>query len=199
MTNEIAKSALALAGLDTSIFKDNLVPRTRTRTSHDFVIVVDGRIIGAVQELAEGQSRSTTDVWELHRNQYGVEPANIVPGINSSRTLRIRRFDLFTAPFEEVFGDVRIASLADQSRPFTLRTRLGSPGMVGASSVIDTSNVTGKAAEALLNAGVSALGREIWEYNGCYFTQMDRVYSVDGNRLVGVDAQITYQSRRLLS
>ena len=176
--DEAGSAIINQLGLDPSLISDFInpsrVPHTRTRTSHGLTIRVGGgRIVGAVQSVQHSQSRQIDEEWEINRGHRGAGPADLVPQNVTTRTLQVTRYDLFVRNMEEVFDTSgEIVSLSDQFRPFSLRTIWQSP------------------------VGIVLGGRRIYEYSGCWFSSIGRNVSVDDNRVVSVDAQITYQYRR---
>jgi hypothetical protein len=179
---DAARTALDLFGVDPTFITDALdpnafasqVPRTRTRTSHALLIrVAGGRVVGAVNGFTHDQSREVNEEFEVDANAKGYAPVDLIPQNTTQRTLRIQRYDLFQRPIEEAFGTgFEYVNLADQTRPFVLRTIWRSP--VG----------------SLLG------GRRVYEYTGCYFTRFGRTARSDDNRIVNADAEIVYALRR---
>lgn len=179
---EIARQSLDFFGVDPTFFTDavnpNLlvsqVPVTRTRTSHGLLIrVAGGRVVGAVNGFTHTQTREVQDEFEIDVNAVGHGPVDIVPQNITTRSLQIKRYDLWQRPMEEAFGTgAELVTLADQARPFVLRSIWRSP----------VSSLLG--------------GRRVYEYTGCYFTSIGRNALSTDNRIVNVDAQITYVLRR---
>lgn len=179
---EVARQSLDFFGVDPTLATDFLdpnafasqLPRTRTRTSHALLIrVAGGRVIGAANGFTHTQTRDVEEAFEVDAGSQGHGPVDMIPQTVSRRTLQIQRYDLFQRPMEEAFGTgFEYVSLADQSQPFSLRTAWRSP--VGA--------VLG--------------GRRVYEYTGCYFTRIGRVARSDDNRIVNVDAEIIYATRK---
>lgn len=179
---EVARQSLDFFGVDPTAVTDALdpnsfvaqVPRTRTRTSHGLLIrVAGGRVVGAVNGFTHTQTREVEDAFELNSTAVGYGPVDQIPQNITQRSLSIKRFDLWQRPMEEAFGvSGEFVTLADQSRPFVLRSIWRSP--VG----------------SLLG------GRRVYEYTGCYFTSFGRTASTTDNRIINVDAEITYILRR---
>lgn len=173
-----ARAALDFFGVDPSGALDLAgardVPITRTRTSHALLIrVAGGRVVGACNGFSHTQTRNVEEEFEVGVGARGYSPADMVPQNVTGRTLSIQRYDLFQRPCEEAFGTgFEYTSLADQRRPFTLRTIWRSP----------VSSVLG--------------GRRVYEYTGCYFTRFGRTARTTDDRIVNVDAEIAYQDRR---
>lgn len=179
---EVARQSLDFFGVDPTFATDAIdpnlfasqVPRTRTRTSHGLLIrVAGGRVIGAVNGFTHSQQRQVDEEFEVDANAKGYAPVDQVPQNITTRTLSIQRYDLWQRPIEEAFGTgFEYINLADQARPFVLRTIWRSP--VG----------------SLLG------GRRVYEYTGCYFTRFGRTMRSDDNRIVNADAEIVYALRR---
>lgn len=179
---EAARQALDFFGVDPTLATDVLdpnafasqIPRTRTRTSHALLIrVAGGRVIGAANGFTHNQSRQVDEEFEIDANAKGYSPVDLIPQNITTRTLSIQRYDLFQRPIEEAFGTgFEYVALADQSRPFVLRTTWRSP----------VSSLLG--------------GRRVYEYTGCYFTRFGRTVRSDDSRIVNADAEIVYALRR---
>lgn len=174
---DIAKAAINQFGVDPSLVDDFLVPkdvpRTRTRTSHGLLIrVAGGRVIGAINGFTHTQSRQIDEEWEVRREANGRAPADLVPQNVTDRTISVSRYDLWTRNMEEVLNQTgELVSLADQFRPFSLRTAWRSP------------------------VGIVLGGRRVYEYQGCWFSRIGRTARSDDNRLINVDAEIRYHDR----
>lgn len=175
---EAGRVAVNQLGLDPSLLSDFVVPervpRTRTRTSHGLTLrVTGGRVIGAVNAVGESQTRAVDEEWEINRSAHGAGPADIIPQNVTTRTLKISRYDLYVQHMEEVFNQTgEMVSLSDQFRPFSLRTIWQSP------------------------VGIVLGGRRVYEYVGCWFTNLGRNVRSDDNRIINVDADVVYQYRR---
>jgi len=151
-------------------------PFTATRTTHALTIHGSGPgrrgIIGAVHAFNTTQSRTTEDVFEVQSLGYG-RPADVVPQNLTTRTMDIQRYDLFKRSMEQVFGKRawELIDLTDQSHPFTLRTTWGEPGFPG---------ITRK---------------NVFEYTGCWFTNLGRTSSATDDRIVKVNATLVWTRR----
>lgn len=184
VVRDIGRAALDQFGIDPAIvagindpgtlISSGNVPRTSTRTSHGLTLrVAGGRVIGAVNAIAHTHSRSIEEEWEIDAGAHGASPADLVPQNVTGRQLVIGRYDLFVRNVEEVFnltGEVVI--LSDQFRPFTLRTIWNSP------------------------VGIVLGGRRVYEYTGCWFTDIGRNAATTDDRIINVSATIRYQTRR---
>jgi hypothetical protein len=147
-------------------------------------------------------------------------PADIVPQILRTRTIQIQRYDLFPQIMEEVFGTRELITLADQFRPFSVREIWKSPQQKLPSVPIlptDFGQVRKLSTDA--NAKLSALNRNIeetqaaggfggnflaelfaprriYEYIGCWFSDLGRSLSASESRVVNVSATLIYQDKR---
>ena len=185
VSGDAVRTAVNLFGVDPTVVTDLLdpnsftsqVPRTRTRTSHGLLIrVASGRVVGAINEFSHSTTRDVRDVFEINANSYGQAPVDLIPGNVTSRTISVQRYDLFQAPMEEAFGTgFEYETLADQARPFSLRTIWRSP------------------------VGSALGGRRVYEYTGCYFTRIGRTARTTDSRIVNVNAEITYVLRRRIT
>lgn len=175
LVGDVAQAAINQFGLDPTQFTDFVVghgvPRTRTRTSHGLKITIGSRVIGAIQGFTHNTSRQLDEEWELGRGLYGHAPADIVPQNVGQRTLSIERLDLFTADMESVFGTTELVVLADQFRPFMLRTVWQSP------------------------VGIALGGRSVFVYTGCWLSRIGRQVRATDDRISRANAEVTYQMR----
>lgn len=181
---EAGRAAFNFFGVDPSAATDffgpnavgniGVVPQTRTRTSHALLIRVAGaRVIGAVNGFTHTQTRQVDEVFDVDQGATGYAPVELIPQNTTTRTLRIQRYDLFATPVEAAFGPgFEYTNLADQARPFVLRTIWRSP----------VASILG--------------GRSVYEYTGCYFTSFGRTVRSDDTRIVNADAEIVYALRR---
>lgn len=150
----------------------NLPPQTATRTTHALALYVTvnkrPRPIGAVQSFASTQNRTVDEEYEIEVNSVGL-PRDLVPQVLGTRTLTIKRYDLYTSLMEEVFGDSEFVMLTDQATPFTLRKVWTPPSLFSEPSY--------------------------FEYRGCYFTSLGRSLSSTDTRISGADATIVWKQR----
>lgn len=175
----------ALSGVDNPTVRNFLnsvltapapTPSTATRTTHALTIhaIGPGRrgIIGAAHALSTTQSRTVEDVFEVQSLGYG-RPADVIPQNLTTRTIEIQRYDLFKRSMEQVFGKGawELVDLTDQSHPFTLRTTWGEPGFPGLTR------------------------KHVFEYTGCWFTNLGRTMSATDDRIVKVNATLTWTRR----
>lgn len=149
------------------------VPETTVRSDNALAIRADGRTIGVVQTWAPTQSRTVTPVYEFNPAAPG-EFLELVPGNMTGQTIQVTRADLYNSRMEEVWGsNFDIVMLADQTIALELREVWSNP--------IDSTPYARS---------------ESWIYSGCWFTQLGRNHSVQGDRIVLVNAQIMYTKRR---
>ena len=146
-------------------------------------------------------------------------PADIVPQAVETREIRISRYDLYQTVMEEVFGSFEAVNLCDQYRPFSLREVWGAPG-AGASFLLNAIGVTAPGisitsagpvirpptvnlpenvglgfARAFDALSAGAQPRQ-YEYRGCYFSNLGRTIDAKSDRVISVDASITYLTRQ---
>lgn len=147
------------------------LPNTRTRLTHALTIRSgNGRVVGALKAFSPAQSRVVEEEYEVDAQASGM-PIDLVPQIVNRREIRVVRYDLYNRLMEEAFGTDEIVVLADQSRPFALREVWRGP------------------------AGVLVGGQRIYEYRGCWFTDIGRTLDADSDRVSAADATIVWQSR----
>lgn len=138
-------------------------PQTQTRMDHALTIRTgNGRTIGAINGWAEQQSRTIEDVFDVEVNSNGL-PAELIPQIVGTRTVRVDRYDLYTSIMEEAFGTRELVMLTSQAQPFRVREIWREP-----------------------------LGRtKVYEYIA-YFSDKGRALRSDGNRIINVNATLHY-------
>ena len=142
------------------------IPRTQTRTSHSLIIRAGYKNIGRIQSWVPSQSRTITPIYEINAATEGQVFEN-VPGVATGLTIQVTRFDLYSSRLEEVFGPSSpILMLTDQHNPFTITEKWVNP------------NGT----------------LEYYSYRGCWFTNLGRNISVQGDRIVNVNASLVYQN-----
>lgn len=142
----------------------NNPPNTMVRTSHAMAIRVKGITTGTLQTFNPSQSRTITPVYEINRDTSG-EPVDNSPGNVTGLTLSVTRYDIYTRRMEEAFGLAwNLEMLSDQSDPFEVREGWRFPD---------------NSVEARV-------------YVGSWFGSLGRTYSATGDRLVMVNASITY-------
>jgi len=143
-------------------------PVTSIRTSHAVSILAGGKTVGQIQSWAPNQSLTVTHAYELKQETSGTVTEN-VPGNISGLTIQVGRYDLFSSKMEEVWGlGYTLKMLTDQRNPFTVREKWVNPD----NSV------------------------ENLEYYDCWFSQLGRNLQAQGDRIVMVNATITYSKFR---
>ncbi len=146
------------------------VPNTRVRTSHALAIRVRGVTIGRIQSWTTNLGRSVEPIFELNPETSG-EAVENVPGNVSGLTISVNRADLYGMKMEQAFGGKDLSMLSDQTNPFEV-------------------------VEVWKNPDGST---EIYLYENCWFTAINRSMSASGNRIVIADGTIAYLRRRKIS
>ena len=102
-------------------------PMTQTASSHSVSIKTDkGLLIGRIQSWAPQLSRAVDTIYEVHVNNRG-EPAERVPQAQTTNSLSVERYELYSLHMGEAFGapsirsDADLVSLTDQTKPFHVR------------------------------------------------------------------------------
>ena len=163
---------LSAGGLLTTLLRTDGVPNTRTRLDHAFTLRANsGRIIGAVYNIDQRQARQIDDEYEIDVNAHG-EVADMVGQHLTGRTLAVQRYDLYTDVMEEVFGSSELVMLTDQSRGFRLREAWRAPG------------------------GIFTGGQRLYEYSPVWFSDIGRALNAEGDRVVRVNATLTWGIRQ---
>lgn len=152
-------------------------PETTTTSNLGLALVIGGQVVGATFEWAPRQQRTVTPVYEFGMVTTGAnagqvtgpgEAYELVPGNITGTTISIRRYDLYSEPFEVAFG-----------------TKLGM-------STLDMLSKQSKAIEAREfqlkpdNSQTSNI------YKGCWFGDKGRQHSATGDRVVMVNATLHY-------
>jgi hypothetical protein len=119
--------------------------------------------IGVIQSWHPQSSRTATHVYEINSDTSGA-PVDLVPGNVTGLTITVNRFDVFNSKMEQAFGSKDMAMLTDQTSPFTVK-------------------------EVWKFVGQSD---QVFYYTGCWFSQLGRTMSSTDDRIVKVDATITY-------
>lgn len=142
----------------------------KIRTSHSLAIRVRGKTVGLVQAFGYSLGRTVTPIYELNPDTSG-EVVDLVPGNITTPELTVTRVDLIRDTMEEVFGGVRLDMLSDQSNPFEVVEVWQYPD------------------------GTS----EVYVYEGCWFSRINRRHDATGDRVVRVEGTINYVRRRKIS
>lgn len=157
------------------------VPVTKTKTAYGLTIharVGNRRgVIGAVHEISAQQALQVDDEFEVDANARGL-PRELIPQIVGSRTLTLRRYDLYTATLEQVFGTPELITLADQIGPVSLRFMWKSPQPSDVGAIVANSNTLA-----------------IYEYLDCYITNLGQTVSMQ-NVIVGREATLIWRNVR---
>lgn len=144
------------------------VPETSIRTNHAVSIRANGLTIGQIQTWAPSQARNVTPLYELNSVTDGGVHEN-VPGVASGLTIRVDRYDLFAKKMEQAWGiNFDIQMLTDQTNPLEVQEKWFNPdGSI-----------------------------ELYVYTGVWFTSLGRTLSVQGDRIVSVNATLQYVRQR---
>lgn len=198
------------------------VPVTELRTSHAISIRAANKVIGRIQSWGPSQGRDVKLKFEINAVGMGA-PIEAVPGVATSQTLQVSRYDLFMSKMEEVWGlPAPLFMLTDQFNPIDIEekwVRIGSkdkpliPGLekfstsalldkVGDSKFgkalgIGTSNELSGIEVGSTSKGTEISVEKMW-YNGCWFTSLGRVVQAQGDRMVLVNATLVYTRFRPL-
>ena len=122
-------------------------------------------VIGAIQSWHPQSTRDATHVYELNSATSGA-PVDIVPGNVKGLTIAVSRFDIYNKRMEQAFGTTDLVMLSDQTAPFDVFEWWQ---YVGATSVK-------------------------WHYLGCWFNSLGRTLQSNDDRIVKVEASLTYLS-----
>jgi len=144
-------------------------PHTLVKSSHGLQIKVNGRVIGSISRWTPAPiDRRFTQVYELNVLSSG-HPIDNVPQNLGGYTITVTRADIWKEPFEKAFGgniDLYEA-IGRQDRPFEVYQYFYHPdGYV-----------------------------ELIVWRGCWFSRVGRDYSSTGDRIVLVNAELTFLRR----
>jgi hypothetical protein len=160
------------------------VPQTKTKTSFSLTIhaVVGQRrgVIGAVQEIGVRQRQTIDEEYEIDSVGLGL-PRELVPQTIEGRTITLRRYDLYQATLEQVFGAPELITLADQLGPVSLRFMWRNPNF-GDIDLITQQQET----------------MAVYEYTDCWITDLGRTMSASGDIIVKADATLVWRNCRRL-
>ena len=145
-------------------------PETVSRTSHSMSIIFDGQRVGLINGWNPQQNRDVNPIYELNVETSGL-PLENIPGNVRGLTISINRFDVWTSRMEQVFGSVDLSMLSNQKRPFTVQEEWTYP---------------------------DGTTKEVWAYEGCWFTNIGRNLRSDDQRMVNVNASLAYVYKRRL-
>jgi len=141
-------------------------PQTLTKTSHGIQIKVRGVVIGSIASFKPGPwRREFTHIYELNPLSSG-HPVDVVPNNLSGFKIAVTRYDIWTAPFELVFGGKMsiFEALGNQNEPFDVYQYFWHP---------DGS-------------------KEISVYRNTWIEQVGRTYDAGRDRVVLVDGSFVY-------
>jgi len=144
-------------------------PATETATSHAIAIRSGGKRIGRIQSWTPSQSRAVTPIYEINAATVG-DVAENVPGVASGLTIQVVRYDLYTTRMEGAWGEgfeLR-EMLCNQNNPLNIEEKWVRP--------------TGEF--------------RVYVYSGCWFSNMGRQISVQGDRIISVSATLQYERKR---
>lgn len=144
------------------------IPNTTVRTSHAVAIRANGVTIGQIQTWAPTQSRGVVHTYELNSATTGEVYEN-VPGNLTNLTIQVSRYDLFKKKMEQAWGtNFNIQMLTDQSNPLEISEKWSNPdGSI-----------------------------ELYVYTGCWFTNLGRNMTANGDRIINVSAALMYERVR---
>lgn len=169
-------------------------PQTDTRTDYGLSIRVEGLDVGRIQTWAPSQARVVRPEYEINAITTGGVYENI-PSVASNLTINVSRYDLFREKFEQAWGiGFDISMLTDQTNPFQVWERWESPTATPAADVsflFPKKGFLRKIYDEAKRDEVHVL-KELYIYSGCWFENLGRSHSVQGNRIVAVDATIRY-------
>jgi len=197
------------------------VPETTVRTSHAVSIRAGGYTIGQIQTWAPSQSRGVAPLYEIDAVGVG-NPLEQVPATATNLTIQVSRYDLYRAKMEEVWGNPNAYwMLTNQHNPFDVEEKwiryVGDVGIKWSFPWLDklgnkTSDVVDKIGEGQIKAlnfvgltdekiekietGTGDFEVEKWWYSGCWFSQIGRNLSAQGDRIVMVNATLNYTKVR---
>lgn len=146
-----------------------VAPFTETATSHAIAIRSGKETIGRIQSWSPSQSRGIMPIYEINAATCG-DVAENVPGVASGLTIQVTRYDLYIRRMEGAWGedfDIR-EMLCNQSNPLTIQEKWVRP--------------SGEF--------------KVYVYSGCWFSNMGRQMSVQGDRIINVSATIQYERKR---
>jgi hypothetical protein len=148
------------------------VPQTSIRTSHAVSIRAGGVTVGQIQTWAPNQSRTVTAAYQLASTLDGVDSGEVtenIPGNVTGLTIQVSRYDLFASKMEQVWGtSTAFYMLSSQYEPLEILEKWSNPD--------NTS--------------------EQWNYSGCWFSQLGRNLQAQGDRIVMVNATLSYVKAR---
>jgi len=149
------------------------VPRTLVRSSHSITIRARGETVGLISNWTPGITRTITGIYELRQETSG-NPIEKVPGNVAGLTIGVSRYDIYPARMEVAFGTADLMMLSLQDRPFDVIEKWLFP-----------QDQEGGRTETI-------------QYTECWFSNIGRTHTSDGDRIVKVNATLEYVSRELV-
>lgn len=160
----------------------NRIPVTRTRTSYTLTLharvfrngIYKSGVIGAIHEMSSTQTRQVDEEYEVDLLSDG-RPRELIPQNLTGRTLNLKRYDLYSATMEDVFGTPEIYVLSEQTTPLTLRMTWRNAEASVPTAVISRTSPT-----------------RVYEFLDCYITNFGRTASTR-DVIVGADATLVWR------
>ena len=141
------------------------IPNTRVASQHIVSIRFRGRTIGLIQRWSPRQTRRMTPIYEINPVTSG-RRVDIVPGNLETLQIDVDRYDLFRTRMHEAFGFPASAiNLADHTNSFEVHELWQLPSGVPQGSI----------------------------YTGCWFNNIGREYTAQGDRVIMARAQLEVQ------
>ena len=141
------------------------VPNTRTASQHVISIRLHGVTIGVIQRWAPRQTRRMTPVYEINTVTSG-RRVDIVPGNVETQQIDVDRYSLFNSRMHQAFGfPANAINLADHTEPFDVQELWATPSGVPVGYI----------------------------YVGCWFTNVGREYTAQGDRVILERGQLEYR------
>jgi len=145
-------------------------PFTQTASSHSIVIKTgDGKKIGRIQSWNPTVSRTIDSIYEVHADATG-EPIECIPQIQTTNTIAVNRYELYSAHIGEAFGvktglsNDDLYTLILQKNPINIREIWRDP-----------------------YGGLRA-----YVYAGCYFNSLGQTIAATDDRILKVNASLTF-------
>lgn len=147
----------------------NYPPHTLVRTAHALTIKAAGKVVGLINGWNPSQGRTITPIFEVGEDDSG-NPQECMPGNITGLTVGINRYDIYTQRMEEAFGTPDLVMLTRQSEPFDVM-------------------------EKWIVFTPSGPSEERFIYSGCWFNSLGRNIRSDDQRIVNVNASLTYTKK----
>jgi len=148
-------------------------PLTQTASSHSISIKTDRGIkIGRIQSWSLNMTRTVDTIYEVSLTNQG-EPIERVPQVQTTNSIAIERYELFTFHIGEAFGtpvvgaDTDLINLTLQAKPFHVREMWRDPfGDLRA-----------------------------YAYVGCWFSSLGRTIAANDDRIIKARATLEFTRR----